>query len=117
MADIADPAFTGDLGLDRNTERVGKKTRRLGDRDRYAAANVERGVPVTVFRIPSNFPPIASKGRTFAGMGTPDLRGTYGTFSYYTDDPMVQTGEVEGVDDEAVGEVQAVGVVALRDAA
>jgi predicted AlkP superfamily phosphohydrolase/phosphomutase len=56
----------------------------------------ERGVPVTVYRIPSNFPPIASKGRTLAGMGTPDLRGTYGTFSYYTDDPMVQTGEVEG---------------------
>ncbi len=31
----------------------------------------ERGVPVTVFRIPSNFPPIPSKGRTLAGMGTP----------------------------------------------
>jgi predicted AlkP superfamily phosphohydrolase/phosphomutase len=56
----------------------------------------ERGVPVTVYRIPSNFPPIASKGRTLAGMGTPDLRGTYGTFSYFTDDPMAQTGEVEG---------------------
>ena len=56
----------------------------------------EAGVPVTVYRIPSNFPPIASKGKTFAGMGTPDLRGTYGTFSYYTDDPMTQTGEVEG---------------------
>jgi len=56
----------------------------------------ERGVPVTVFRIPSNFPPVPSHGRTLAGMGTPDLRGTYGTFSYYTDDPMVQTGEVEG---------------------
>src|SRR5947207_1635989 len=55
----------------------------------------ERGVPVTVFRIPSNFPPIPSRGRTIAGMGTPDLRGTYGTFSYYIDDPMVQTGEVE----------------------
>jgi len=56
----------------------------------------EKGVPVTVFRIPANFPPIASKGRTLSGMGTPDLRGTYGTFSYYTDNPMVQTGEVEG---------------------
>ena len=29
-------------------------------------------------------------------MGTPDLRGTYGTFSFYTDDPAAVAGEVEG---------------------
>ena len=47
----------------------------------------ERKIPFTVFRIPSNFPPVASKGKTFAGMGTPDLLGGYGTFSFHTDDP------------------------------
>jgi predicted AlkP superfamily phosphohydrolase/phosphomutase len=56
----------------------------------------QHGVPNTVFRIPSNFPPVAAKGRTLSGMGTPDLRGTYGTFSFYTDDPAAVAGAVEG---------------------
>jgi predicted AlkP superfamily phosphohydrolase/phosphomutase len=56
----------------------------------------QHGVPNSVFRIPSNFPPAPAKGRTLSGMGTPDLRGTYGTFSFYTDDPTAATGAVEG---------------------
>ena len=47
----------------------------------------QHGIPNSVFRIPANFPPIPAKGETFSGMGTPDLRGTYGTFTFYTDDP------------------------------
>lgn len=54
------------------------------------------GIPNTIFRIPSNFPPVATKGQTLSGMGTPDLRGTYGTFTFYTDDPTAATGAVEG---------------------
>ncbi len=56
----------------------------------------KHGIPNTIFRMPSNFPPVAAKGRTLAGMGTPDLRGTYGTFSFYTDDPTAAPGAVEG---------------------
>ena len=40
-----------------------------------------------IFRMPANFPPVTAKGKTLSGMGTPDLRGTYGTFTFYTDDP------------------------------
>jgi len=54
------------------------------------------GVPNTVIRIPANFPPVKAKGFTLSGMGTPDLRGSYGTFSFYTDDPMASSGPVEG---------------------
>jgi len=54
------------------------------------------GVPNTIFRIPANFPPVRAKGQTLSGMGTPDLRGTYGTFSFYTDDPTAVPGAVEG---------------------
>ncbi len=53
-------------------------------------------IPNTVFRIPANFPPVDAKGHTLAGMGTPDLRGGYGTFSFYTDDLMATAGPVEG---------------------
>jgi predicted AlkP superfamily phosphohydrolase/phosphomutase len=42
-------------------------------------------VPVTVIRMPTNYPPVKA-GRATAGMGTPDLRGTTGTFTFYTDD-------------------------------
>ena len=56
----------------------------------------QHGIPNTIFRIPSNFPPVPAKGKTLSGMGTPDLRGTYGTFSFYTDDPTVAAGAVEG---------------------
>jgi predicted AlkP superfamily phosphohydrolase/phosphomutase len=53
-------------------------------------------VPNFVYRIPANFPPIDAKGKTLSGMGTPDLRGTYGTFTFYTDDPTAAAGAVEG---------------------
>lgn len=56
----------------------------------------ERGIPVTVDRVPSNFPPSPTKGNTLAGMGTPDLLGGYGTFSFYTDDPIFSPGPVSG---------------------
>ena len=56
----------------------------------------DHGIPNVIFRIPANFPPVPSKGQTLSGMGTPDLRGTYGTFSFYTDEPTVMAGPVEG---------------------
>ena len=56
----------------------------------------DNGIPNSVFRIPANFPPVPAKGETLSGMGTPDLRGTYGTFSFYTDDPTAVAGAVEG---------------------
>ncbi|MFY9724841.1 MAG: alkaline phosphatase family protein [Bryobacteraceae bacterium] len=55
----------------------------------------DRGVPVTIVRIPANYPP-SRAGRELAGMGTPDLRGTEGTFSYYTDDPAETSHDVPG---------------------
>src|SRR5208282_2126035 len=54
------------------------------------------GVPSLVYRIPAIFPPVPTRGRTLSGMGTPDVLGTYGTFSFYTDDPFSATGAVNG---------------------
>jgi len=56
----------------------------------------EHDVPYTISRIPSNFPPVACKGRTLAGLGTPDLVGSYGTFSFFTDDPAFASLDVSG---------------------
>ena len=55
----------------------------------------EKGVPTTIYRIPSNFPP-TSEGHTLSGMGTPDILGTPGTFSFYTDQLPQEEEDVSG---------------------
>ena len=59
----------------------------------------ERGLRSTIFRMPVNFPPVKTPGRALAGMGTPDIAGSLGTFSFYTDrradwPPVVSGGEI-----------------------
>ncbi|PIE01555.1 MAG: hypothetical protein CSA81_11535 [Acidobacteria bacterium] len=45
----------------------------------------EAGISTTIFRIPVNFPPVEVPGNySLSGMGTPDILGTPGTFSFYT---------------------------------
>ena len=44
-------------------------------------------IPATVLKIPSNFPPTATRQRTLSDMGTPDILGSYGIFTYFTDEP------------------------------
>jgi predicted AlkP superfamily phosphohydrolase/phosphomutase len=56
----------------------------------------EAGVPATVFKMPSNYPPVDSNQRTLAGMNTPDLHGSYGIFSYYTNESTTVTQEAGG---------------------
>ena len=56
----------------------------------------DAGVPTTVFRMPVNFPPVESNGRSVSGMGTPDLLGTSGTYSFYTDYPPDNMNDLSG---------------------
>jgi hypothetical protein len=42
------------------------------------------GVETTIVRMPANFPPAGSATRELSGMGTPDLLGTYGVFTFFT---------------------------------
>jgi len=55
----------------------------------------DRHIPVAVMHMPTNFPPV-KVGEALAGMGTPDMRGTQGTFTYFTDDPEELTRNVPG---------------------
>lgn len=47
----------------------------------------EHGIATNVIRMPANFPPADCEAESLAGMGTPDLTGTNGTFLFFTDDP------------------------------
>ena len=42
------------------------------------------GVESSIYRMPVNFPPIGEATRELSGMGTTDLKGTSGEFSFYT---------------------------------
>jgi hypothetical protein len=56
----------------------------------------ENGLPSTVIRMPANFPPAECEAESLSGMGTPDLGGSFGTFTFYTDDPSESRTEVSG---------------------
>lgn len=57
----------------------------------------ERGIPVSVLLIPASYPPGRhGHARVLAGMGTPDLLGTYGVFQLYTNDPKWSAKEIAG---------------------
>ena len=55
----------------------------------------DRHIPVTIVHMPTNFPP-EQAGVALAGMGVPDLRGTEGTFTFYTDDADETARDVPG---------------------
>ncbi len=42
-------------------------------------------IPVTLFKLPANFPVETGAARAMSGMSTPDLLGSYGTFTFFTD--------------------------------
>ena len=47
----------------------------------------EHGVFSSIIRVPVSFPPEPFHGVLLSGMSVPDLRGSQGTFSYFTNDP------------------------------
>jgi predicted AlkP superfamily phosphohydrolase/phosphomutase len=56
----------------------------------------DHGISTTILRMPVNFPPVRCHCRELSGMGTPDLAGTFGTFTFFTDDPFAVNEQVAG---------------------
>jgi len=53
------------------------------------------GVPATVLRCPCTFPPDDLRGKMISGVGVPDLRGSQGTGTFYTQQQNAQPKESE----------------------
>jgi predicted AlkP superfamily phosphohydrolase/phosphomutase len=66
----------------------------------------EHDIPATIFKIPANYPPVPTRQRTFSGMGTPDIMGTYGTCNFYTTET---TQAMEDIGGARVHEVFVIG--------
>ena len=59
----------------------------------------EKGISSTFYNLPANYPPSSSKHgnhRCLAGMGTPDMLGTYGTYQHFAEDGPLRTKDDGG---------------------
>jgi len=54
------------------------------------------GIESNVFQVPADFPAEPGGARTISGMGTPDLLGTYGTFTLFSDVPIAGSEHMSG---------------------
>jgi predicted AlkP superfamily phosphohydrolase/phosphomutase len=92
-----EPAERKPIALGRWRIPLGReKTVRLRDGQAFWEVLDREGVSARLFQVPANYPPVPVGDAALSGMGTPDLRGTPGTFSYYTNDPTVRPGPVSG---------------------
>jgi predicted AlkP superfamily phosphohydrolase/phosphomutase len=55
-----------------------------------------KGIETTIMRMPADFPPTGTATRELAGMGTPDILGTYGQFTFFTSAPVERRRDVGG---------------------
>jgi predicted AlkP superfamily phosphohydrolase/phosphomutase len=54
------------------------------------------GVDVEVYRVPGNYPPTPSDANVLAGMGTVDMRGGYGVYTWFTTRAVAGREELKG---------------------
>jgi predicted AlkP superfamily phosphohydrolase/phosphomutase len=55
----------------------------------------DNGVPATIIRMPANFPPSGTAHRELSGMGTPDIVGSPGFYTFFTTQPERITAATE----------------------
>jgi len=95
MSEVSDPERTLSIGpyvLPLSKGRV----RSLRKGKAFWQVLSDHQVPVNIIRMPTNFPPLECEGASLSGMGTPDMRGTFGTFSFYTSQPGAAARQAPG---------------------
>lgn len=63
----------------------------------------DHGIPCNILRVPLTFPPEKFAGALLSAMCVPDLRGTQGSFTYFTTEP-AETADVEEAPETTGGE-------------
>jgi len=62
----------------------------------FWAVTSRAGIPTTVIRYPVSFPPEEVKGNLLSGLGVLDLRGSFGRYSFYTDEDLAHDTDKKG---------------------
>ena len=57
---------------------------------------LDAGVDVEVYRVPGNYPPTPSDAKVLSGMGTVDMRGGYGVYTWFTDRAVPDKDKLKG---------------------
>ena len=99
------PIFSGTESTDaKSTLRIGNwvlplkggEVRNLRQGKAFWQILEENDIPSVIFKMPANYPPVETRQKTLSGMGTPDLKGSYGISNFYTNDPGLPKGGVSG---------------------
>lgn len=69
----------------------------------FWSALEKHDIPVLLYKLPANYPVTEGKAKQISGLGTPDLLGTYGTFTMFTDN---RTKDLENLSGGRVIDVQ-----------
>ncbi len=57
----------------------------------------DKGIPATIIKWPLTFPATPIRGCLLTGLGTPDIRGTQGTYSFYTNQELEDGNDKKGM--------------------
>jgi predicted AlkP superfamily phosphohydrolase/phosphomutase len=99
------PVFSGSLSTDaKTTLRLGDfvlplrggEVKNLIQGRAFWQILEDHDIPATIFKIPANYPPVPTRQRTLSGMGTPDLKGSYGILNYFTTRPTEINQDIGG---------------------
>ena len=92
---VLEPERTLSLG-DWRLPLSGAKVELLRMGEPFWTSLTDQGVPVSMIKLPVDFPPDRGDARILSGLGTPDLRGSQGSFTFFTDDARSITDETSG---------------------
>ncbi len=95
MAEVTEPTRTLAIGP-YILPLAGGGVRSLREGRAFWQTLSDQGIRSRVIRMPANFPPADCEQESLAGMGTPDMGGTFGTFSFFTNDPAESRTLVSG---------------------
>jgi predicted AlkP superfamily phosphohydrolase/phosphomutase len=74
----------------------GAKVELLRRGEPFWASITSQGIPVSMIKLPVDFPPPPGRARILSGLGTPDLKGSQGSFTFFTDDPRALSDDTSG---------------------
>ncbi len=86
ISKVSEPSRTLDIGKWR-LPLSGSRVELLRAGTPFWKCMTDDGMPVTMVKLPVEFPPGEGSARILSGLGTPDMRGSQGSFTFFTDDP------------------------------
>lgn len=92
---VVGPGRTISIG-DWRLPLIGAKVELLRKGEPFWNKLTDEGIPVKLVKLPVDFPPDKGKATILSGLGTPDMRGSQGSFTFFTDDARLLSNSTSG---------------------